>query len=227
MKDKKRFTDFLKEHIKKELKQKGINALSLILEEVRNLYSKKIREFGIKDAEQSWKPFKGSLLEEVILDYIIFEAEKIGLKTIKGKNLEKKTNERLGECLSLVKRSIAIDYGEFGLHLPDADIVIYDPEKCKAVAIISSKTTLRERIAETGYWYLKLKSDKITENIKVFFVTLDEDGDLTVKFPSKKGRAIAETDTDGTFVITTLSIEEGEKVKKIEKILNELRRLKI
>lgn len=227
MKDKKRFADFLKEHIKKELKQKGINALSLILEEVRNLYSKKIREFGIKDAEQSWKPFKGSLLEEVILDYIIFEAEKIGLKTIKGKNLEKKTNERLGECLSLVKRSIAIDYGEFGLHLPDADIVIYDPEKCKAVAIISSKTTLRERIAETGYWYLKLKSDKITENIKVFFVTLDEDGDLTVKFSSKKGRAIAETDTDGTFVITTLSIEEGEKVKKIEKILNELRRLKI
>jgi type II restriction enzyme len=34
------------------------------------------------------------------------------------------------------------------------------------------------------------------------------------KNPAKKGRAIAETDTDGTFGITTREVEESEKIKK-------------
>jgi type II restriction enzyme len=59
----------------------------------------------------------------------------------------------------------------------------------------------------------------------VFFVTLDEDGDLVVKKPAKKGRAIAEMDTDGTFVITTREVEESEKIKKIEKFSEVIRNL--
>jgi hypothetical protein len=35
---------------------------------------------------------------------------------------------------------------------------------------------MRERIAETGYWKLKLKNSKVTRHIKIFFATLDEDG---------------------------------------------------
>jgi len=35
------------------------------------------------------------------------------------------------------------------------------------------------------------------------------------KNPAKKGKAIAETDTDGTFVITTREVEESEKIKKL------------
>ncbi|MCX7997984.1 MAG: BsaWI family type II restriction enzyme [Leptospiraceae bacterium] len=42
--------------------------------------------------------------------------------------------------------------------------------------MISSKVTLRERIAQTAYWKLKLSSDKVTKHIKVCFITLDEDG---------------------------------------------------
>jgi type II restriction enzyme len=44
---------------------------------------------------------------------------------------------------------------------------------------------------------------------------LDEGGDLFVKKLSKKVRAIAEMDTDGTFVITTREVEESEKIKKL------------
>jgi hypothetical protein len=60
--------------------------------------------------------------------------------------------------------------------------IIYDPKSCKAVAIISSKATLRERVAQVGYWYLKIKGSPITKNI--------EDGDLVIKKPTKKSRAI-------------------------------------
>ena len=54
---------------------------------------------------------------------------------------------------------------------------------------------------------------------------MDEDGDLVVKNPAKKGRAIAETDTDGIFVITTREVEESEKIKKIEEFSEVIRNL--
>lgn len=56
-----------------------------------------------------------------------------------------------------------VDYGKFGMHLPDADVIIFNPEECKALAVISSKSTLRERVAQTGYWFLKLKSSRLTK----------------------------------------------------------------
>ncbi len=224
MKDKKEFVNIIKNEIKKEIEKRGINSLSEVLEEAREKYIKEIKKFKIKDPEQSWKPFKGKLVEEIIFEYLIKEIEKNGLKVIKGEKLEKEES-KLNECLSKVKRSLVVDYGKFGMHLPDADLVIFEPKECKVVAILSSKTTLRERVAQTGYWFLKLKSSKITENIKVFFITLDEDGDLIVKHPAKKGRAIAEIDTDGTFVITNKKIEESNKVKKFDKFLAEIKKL--
>jgi type II restriction enzyme len=43
-----------------------------------------------------------------------------------------------------------------------------------------------EEKLQTGYWKLKLQGSPVMKNIKVFFVTLDEDGDLVVKKPAKK-----------------------------------------
>lgn len=226
MKDEKtKFFTEIKNNIKKEIKDKGIGSLSKILENFRETYIKEISKFGIKDTEQSWKPFKGNLLEEIILENIFVEVEKAGLRALKGNKLEKEES-KLNECLSKVKRSLVVDYGKFGMHLPDADVIIFNPEECKALAVISSKSTLRERVAQTGYWFLKLKSSRLTKKIKVFFITLDEDGDLVVKHPAKKGRAIAEIDTDGTFVITSKTIEESSKIKKFEKFLEEIEKLK-
>ncbi|MEO0196558.1 MAG: hypothetical protein ABIL89_01775 [candidate division WOR-3 bacterium] len=56
---------------------------------------------------------------------------KIGFEVIKGSKLEKADN-KLG----------VVDFGEFGMHLPDADLVVYEPKKCKPIAIISSKATI-------------------------------------------------------------------------------------
>jgi type II restriction enzyme len=118
-----------------------------------------------------------------------------------------------------------IDYGEFGSHLPDVDLIIYQPKSCKVLAVISSKITLRERIAQTGYWKIKLSDDKLTKHVKVFFITPDEDGTLSIKNPAKKGRAIVEVDTNGAYIMNESPVEESDKVKMFDKFIPDLREL--
>lgn len=175
------------------------------------------------DHEQSWRAFKGKNLEKLVQFIITEEVEELGLKVVNGNRLERSRNLPIG--LSQVKRNLAIDYGEFGLHLPDVDIIIYHPQTYKVLAAISSKVTLRERIAQTGYWKLKLLGDEATKHIKVYFITPDEDGTLTYKKPAKKGRAIVEVDLDGSYVLTEEKIEESEKVKLFEHFIDDLKRL--
>ncbi len=188
--------------------------------------AKKAKESGrTPDHEQSWRAFKGKNLEKLIEYIIVDEVRSLGLEVINGNSLERTTGDNLSEELSKVKRNLLVDYGEFGSHLPDVDIVIYHPTTCKVVAVLSSKVTLRERVAQTGYWKLKLSADKVTNHIKVFFVTPDEDGTLTHKKPAKKGRSIIEVDTDGCYVLSETDIEESEKVKTFDKLVGDLGKL--
>lgn len=220
-------------------------------EDLKKLYLKKKKEFGSEtykhtsellkeakkthkkdwlkkptpqgDHEQSWRAFKGKNLEKLVQYIITEEVEALGLRVINGNKLERTT--KLSKELSRVKRNLAIDYGEFGLHLPDVDIIIYEPKNCKVLAAISSKVTLRERIAQTGYWKLKLLQDEATKHIRVYFITPDEDGTLTLKSPVKKGRAIVEVDLDGSYVLKGEKIEESDKVKMFEHFIEDLRKL--
>jgi type II restriction enzyme len=178
-----------------------------------------------RDHEQSWRAFKGKNLEKLVVHIIKDEVESLGLKIVDGNKLEKTNSNNLPLELSSVKHNLLVDYGEFGSHLPDVDIVIYDPKTYKIVAVISSKVTLRERIAQTGYWKIKLSRDKVTEHIKVFFITPDEDGTLTKRIPAKKGRAIVEEDTDGSYVMSERAVEESAKVKMFDKFMDDLRKI--
>jgi type II restriction enzyme len=175
------------------------------------------------DHEQSWRAFKGKNLEKLIEHIITDEVEQLGLKVINGNKLDRTI--KLSKELSQVKRNLAIDYGEFGLHLPDVDIVIYNPINTNVLAVLSSKVTLRERVAQTGYWKLKLLQDEATKHIRVYFITPDEDGTLIQKSPAKKGRAIVEFDTDGCYVMSEADIEESHKVKMFDKFIDDLKEL--
>ncbi len=175
------------------------------------------------DHEQSWRAFKGNNLEKLIQYMITAEVEELGLEVVNGNRLERSRSLPMG--LSRVKRNLAIDYGEFGLHLPDVDIIIYHPQTYRVLACISSKVTLRERIAQTGYWKLKLLQDEATAHIRVYFITPDEDGTLTHKEPAKKARAIVEVDLDGSYVLTEEQIEETPKVRLFEHFVDDLRGL--
>lgn len=206
-------------------KRYGIEAyrhISNVLSEAKEQHGK---DFTGDDHEQSWRAFKGKNLEKLIEYIITDEVHALNLQVVNGNSLERTNGSNLSKELSEVKRNLTVDYGEFGLHLPDVDLIIYDPKTSKVVAVLSSKVTLRERIAQTGYWKIKLASDKATKHIKVYFVTPDEDGTLTVKKPTKKGRAIVEVDTDGSYVLSETNIEESDKVKMFDKFIDDLKKL--
>ena len=185
----------------------------------------KIKKGGVPDHEQSWRAFKGKNLEKIIIYILKDVINNLGLEVVDGNKLEKTNSANLSKELSLVKRNLLVDYGEFGLHMPDVDIIIFDLKTSKVIAVLSSKVTLRERIAQTGYWKIKLASDEATKHIKVYFVTPDEDGTLTIKKPTKKGRAIVEVDTDGSYVLSETDIEESNKVKMFDKFIDDLKKL--
>jgi len=196
--------------------------ISNLLREAKAQHQK---DFKGDDHEQSWRAFKGKNLEKLIEYIIVDEVRSLGLEVVNGNLLERTNGKNLPEVLGKVKRNLLIDYGEFGSHLPDVDIVIYNPKDSKIIAVLSSKVTLRERIAQTGYWKIKLASDKVTQHIKVYFITPDEDGTLTTKHPAKKGRAIVETDLDGSYVLSETNIEESDKVKMFDKFIEDLKEL--
>lgn len=175
------------------------------------------------DHEQSWRAFKGKNFEKLIQHIITESIEALGMKVINGNKLER--SKKLSLELGKVKRNLAIDYGEFGLHLPDVDIVVYNPKDQSVIAVIFSKVTLRERIAQTGYWKLKLLESETTEHIKVYFITPDEDGTLTDTYLPKKGRAIVEIDLDGTYVLTEANLDESAKVKLFEHFIQDFKQL--
>lgn len=221
------FKDLITLYEKKKL-QYGTETFKYIpqlLKEAKELHKKDWLKSPTpnKDHEQSWRAFKGKNLEKLVEYIIADEVEKIGLKIINGNKLERST--QLSKELSQVKRNLVVHYGELGSHLPDVDIIIYEPVNYKIVAVISSKVTLRERIAQTGYWKIKLSQDPVTKHIKVFFITTDEDKTLSIRTPAKKGRAIVEIDTDGSYVMNEEKIEESNKVKTFDKFIEDLKQL--
>ena len=166
----------------KEIEQtKGIEAYKYISEVFEKAKGPHKEDFLKRNPngnhEQSWHRFKGSCFEQ-LLQYIIIESiEKLKLNVVNGNKLER--SKRLSQQLDTVKRNLAINYGEFGMQLPDADIVIYNPENSQVIAIISSKTSLAERVAQTGYWKFKLLESENTKHIKVYLITPDGGEDLT------------------------------------------------
>ena len=224
-----KFEDLIKlyEEKKKRYSDEAYKHISELLREAKELHKKDWLKNPTpnRDHEQSWRAFKGKNFEKLIMYIIKDEVENLGLKVIDGNTLERTNGKNLSKELSQVKRNLLVDYGEFGAHLPDVDIIIYHPKSLKIIAVISSKITLRERIAQTGYWKLKLLQDEVTKHIKVFFITPDEDGTLRTKIPAKKGRAIVEVDTDGSYVMSEEEIEESNKVKLFDKFIEDLKKL--
>lgn len=207
--------------------------ISEIFEEARERYkqeylaspkAQKLRAQGKSpDAEQSWKAFKGKNFEKVIWHAISDEFKSdSGLRCVSGGRLGGK---RIPEELGKVYRNLLIRYGKWSL-LPDVDLIIYEPETCKVLGVISCKITLRERIAQTAYWKLKLAGDPLTMHIRGYFVTADEDGDLVRGMTNPtRNRILVEHELDGTYSLR--EIEESNKVKVFPRLIEEIRRLAI
>ena len=209
--------------------------VSEIFEEAREEYKqqylasdkarKLIQQGKNPDAEQSWKGFKGKNFERLVLYIISSELRTDAIRCIPGDSLHRK---RLSTELSKVHRNLIVRYGTYSL-LPDADLVVYNTSTYDVKAVISCKVTLRERVAQTAYWKLKLASDPATMHIKGYFVTTDEDGDLVrgldtaLRKSAARNRIIVEHELDGTY--TLRQSEESDRVKMFGKFIDDLKAL--
>ena len=180
------------------------------------------------DNISSWNSFIGRIFEKLV--YYILKTYVCGIsKEAQFRNLcvfsqsELKGNDYLFKKLS-------IKYGEEAV-LPDTDMAIVDCNfsnqwLSEIVAIISCKTSLRERIAQACYWKLKLVASDTTKHVRVFLATSDNDRDFVLKKNGEKSRdrIIAEWELDGVYILRGDFKHEWEskRVKQYEQIFNDL-----
>ncbi len=201
--------------------------ISAILEEAKQQHRAAWEQLtgGGGDHGQSWRSWKGKNFEKLVREIVFDEVRKLNGKH--GTDIQLATDTQLqpeqhDEVLSRVKRNLTLDYGEYGMHLPDADIVLYDPATARIICIVSCKVTMRERIAQTAYWKLKLYGNPVTKHIQVSFVTPDEDEDLRTRpDPPKKGYAIVHTDVDVAYLLCA-SFDETHHIKRFSEFASDL-----
>ena len=199
---------------------KAYNNLSAFLEKAKELYVQEKQKEGFKgDMDQSWRSWSGQNFEKLmihILSKLIDEAG-LPLELIQGSILEKEQNDTV---LCQVKRNIAVDFGIHGCYMPDADIIVYDPSDASVKAIISCKISLRERIAQTGYWKLRLRSCPVTRHIKMFFLTPDRDNTFTNN-KINKSKAIVLHELDVAYILHENFVEQ-HNLRRLERITDDL-----
>ena len=106
---------------------RGIEAyryVSKILKEAKELHKKQFLTTGKTDHEQSWRAFKGKNLERLLMYILVKEVKALSLDIVSGNALDSKN---LSPLLDRVKRNLLVDYGQYGMHLPDIDLDIIDP----------------------------------------------------------------------------------------------------
>jgi type II restriction enzyme len=182
---------------------------------------------AVNSARQSWRPLVGDILVRLIKIGVDKLALELGFEVCEDKNLKSKS---ISEKLFEVKKAILINYGEFVL-IPDGDLILYrfdeQINKIEVLAILSFKTSFRERFTETPYWKLKLKEQKTTENIKVLMVTTDNDDEIAFVTKNKqprKARIVMEYELDGIFIANN-RFEKSEKVHQIHTLFEFLQKI--
>lgn len=160
---------------------------------------------------RSWHNSKGSSFCERIREMIDTPIKSLGLKVV---DINKLRGLKLTPELYTVKRNLVIDYYEFGMHLPNVDIVVYSPEYSRVIAVISCGVNLKNRVIDMAYWKLKLQETRRTAAIKCYLITTD-----------LNKHSIAESDLDCKYVLTHEDIEESEKVKLFEHFFDDFKKV--
>lgn len=114
-------------------------------------------------------------------------------------------------------------------------IALVNPLKpnLKVLAIISCKTSLRDRLNIVTEWKKSLLKSEKTKHIKLYLFTADNDKDFDIspkrKSPTGKSgiRLTCEKELDGVYIVRGDFKEEweSEKVKRYEKIADDLVKL--
>ncbi len=137
---------------------------------LRNLLNRFYKEQRGKD--QAWKTCKGSLYE-----YAVFKS----IQEVIAKNgLGNKLLVLMGD-IALIQHRDQIVIRNWSDIFPDVDMVIVEKGTNLVKAIVSCKTSLRERLTETAFWKRELEKTKNTQYIKLIFITIDKDNELQIE----------------------------------------------
>ncbi|MDO9464212.1 MAG: BsaWI family type II restriction enzyme [bacterium] len=216
------FKDLKKIYLmEREKSPNDFNFVSKIFSDIKKKYKSEAMRRG-KDPNQAWNSWSGHNLQKLITfivkDFIQNLDENIGIT-----NDNRLSRKKLNEKLDKVRRNVEVFYDKHSV-VPDADIIVYNKSDCSVKMIISCKASLRERVAQAAYWKLKLRTSKITKDIKIVLVSTDNDTIFTYKDKDiTKSRIIAEYELDGSYIFR--DIEESKKVKNFNQIFQDLKKL--
>ena len=213
------FEDFKRIYDKRKASSEGFDFVKDIFKEVREEYEKQARAKG-KDPNQSWNSWSGRAFQRLVTftieDFLRDSHYPVG---ITGDGQLRK--EHLPDDLEQVKRNILVFYSNFGV-VPDADIILYDKESLKVIAVLSCKASLRERIAQAGYWKIKLQSLTTTHSILCYLISTDNDEDFVrIGKDISRDRIIVEYgELDGAYILR--DVPESTKVKNYQHLFGDL-----
>lgn len=198
-----------------------------ILNETKKIFQEKYNDIN----GQKWRKESGTMLELLVIYFLH--------KEITGLGYDLTTDDEISSSdsgiLEKVGHNIVLKYGKYYI-LPDSDIVIYNPKTAEVKAIISCKSSVRERFAQSLYWKVKLSTNERTKNIKMYFVTVDKEYnekktgfkkpslDIRENKEPTKPRILLEYEMDGVYVTRDMK-NESEKVKMFDKFIDDFKRL--
>jgi len=122
---------------------------------------------GGRSVDQAWKSCKGLLYEYAVcraLDELLLNNPLLSqrIDIIHGSKLENRLRSQV----------VIRNWSDI---LPDVDFIVVNKPCNRAMAVISCKTSLRERITEVAFWSEVLKP----KGIETIFVTIDKDEEIT------------------------------------------------
>lgn len=199
--------------------QSDYSFIGKLFADIKEKYQREAARRG-KNPNQSWNSWSGHNFQKLIT-FIIEDYIKTCGYPVSVTNDKALGSTKLSAELEQVKRNIFVIYGQFAV-IPDADIVLYDNESLRIIAILSCKASLRERIAQAAYWKIKLSSFETTRNILCYLVSTDNDGDfLKTGEDTKRDRIIVEFgELDGAYILR--AIPQSEKIKTFDHIFDDL-----
>ncbi len=233
----------------------AVKQLSNILAEAKSAFSSHSHFRTVKDKDQSWRGLVGNALEKVILHIIRSDLNEIGLDCLKYRRasfmpaqddaellreideLKKRGQKRIpinkirdkirDERYQKIKAQIEvfIDEAKTVAVEPGVDLVVFEIETFRVIAILSIKKKFSEKITQVAYWTLKYRSS--AKNIKNLLITLDEDGEFQKREygATRKSKAIADVDINGTYVASETKILETEKIKDFSAFIDDIKQI--
>jgi len=198
-----------------------------VLDETKEIFQRNNSDMN----GQKWRNESGTMLEQLVIYFLHKEIMKLGYDI----TTDDEINSSNYGILEKVWHNIVLKYGKYSI-LPDSDIVIYNPNTAEVKAIISCKSSVRERFAQSLYWKVKLSTNDRTKHIKMYFVSVDKEYNekkTGFKKPSldiqgnkdpTKPRILLEYEMDGVYV-TRYMKNETDKVKMFDKFIGDLKML--